>query len=233
MGTIDVKDATGATVPIEKPLTPGRAAAASSRPVALSTEDFAALDGIETLIGTTNAALTTLAGYLDGLEAAIASTNALLTTQAGYLDGLETLQTAISGKLPATLGQKAMAASLAVAFSSDQSPVGTFLAAASNASNTAYATNLVIKASAGTLYGLSGYNSKTSSQFIQLHDAASLPADAAVPKVFILVPASSNFAIDFGPRGRVFATGIVICNSSTGPTKTIGSSDIWVDAQFI
>lgn len=43
MATIDVLDAASNVVPIEKPLTPGRAAAAASRPVALSTEDLAAL----------------------------------------------------------------------------------------------------------------------------------------------------------------------------------------------
>jgi hypothetical protein len=43
MATIDVLDATSNVVSIEKPLTPGRAAAATSRPVALSTEDLAAL----------------------------------------------------------------------------------------------------------------------------------------------------------------------------------------------
>jgi hypothetical protein len=36
MATMNVLDAAGATVAVEKPLTPGRAAAASSRPVALS-----------------------------------------------------------------------------------------------------------------------------------------------------------------------------------------------------
>lgn len=41
MATIDVKDAAGSTVAIEKPLTPGRSAAATSRPVVLSTEDAA------------------------------------------------------------------------------------------------------------------------------------------------------------------------------------------------
>lgn len=139
------------------------------------------------------------------------------------------------GGLPAALGQGTMAQSLRVVLPSDQAaiPVTSTVAAASNASTTAYATNLVIKASAGTLYGLSGYNSKTASQFIQLHDAASLPADTAVPKIIFPVPASSAFSLDFGVRGRVFSTGIVICNSSTGPTKTIGASDIWVDAQFI
>lgn len=96
----------------------------------------------------------------------------------------------------------------------------------------AYAASLAVKASQGVLYGLTGYNSKVSAQFIQIHDAAALPSDAAVPAVVITVPASSNFSIDFGPYGRRFLNGIVICNSSTGPTKTIGSADCWIDARF-
>lgn len=96
----------------------------------------------------------------------------------------------------------------------------------------AYATSLVVKAAAGILYGVTGYNSKGTPQFLQIHDAAALPADTAVPKIVISVPASSSFALEFG-MGRGFANGIVICNSSTGPTKTIGAADIWVDAQYI
>lgn len=46
MTTINVLDAAGATVALEKPLTPGRAAAAASRPIALSTEDLAALSPV-------------------------------------------------------------------------------------------------------------------------------------------------------------------------------------------
>lgn len=101
-----------------------------------------------------------------------------------------------------------------------------------NASTVAAAASLVVSTRAGTLYGLTGYNAKTSAQFIQVHDAAALPSDAAVPVISFTVPASSNFALDFGLRGRKFTTGIVVCNSSTQPTKTIGSADIWVDAQY-
>jgi hypothetical protein len=102
----------------------------------------------------------------------------------------------------------------------------------SNSTVAAYVASKVVKASPGTLYGFSGYNSRTSAQFIQLHDAASLPADAAVPVLTFTVPASSNFSVDFGTTGRPFTVGIVICNSSTGPTKTVGTTDCWFDAQY-
>jgi hypothetical protein len=112
-------------------------------------------------------------------------------------------------------------------------PDATSTYAPTNATSTAYETNRVIKGSAGVLFSLTGYNSKTSAQFIQLHNASSLPADTAAPVITFTVPASSNFSWDLGGKfGRYFSTGIVICNSSTGATKTIGSSDCWFDAQY-
>ncbi len=104
--------------------------------------------------------------------------------------------------------------------------------APTNATTTAYATNLVVKASAGTLFGLSGFNSLASAQWVQIHNAASLPADAAVPAVLIYVEATKPFSIDFGVYGRRFSTGIVVCCSTTGPTKTIGAANLWIDAQY-
>ena len=97
----------------------------------------------------------------------------------------------------------------------------------------AYEASRQVKAVSGTLYGISGYNSKGSTQFIQFHDAAALPADTAVPKIIIGVSASSNFSVDFGTLGRFFNNGIVVCNSSTGPTKTIGSADVWFDVSYL
>ncbi len=111
-------------------------------------------------------------------------------------------------------------------------PDATSTYAPTNATSTVYATNLVVKASAGVLYSVTGYNSRTSAQFIQFHNATSLPADTAVPVVTFIVTGASNFSWDLSKFGRYFSTGIVICNSSTGPTKTVGAADCWFDAQY-
>lgn len=101
-------------------------------------------------------------------------------------------------------------------------------------SGAAYVASLVVSVTPKTrLCGLSGYNSLGSIQYIQIHDAASLPADASVPVIRFEVAASSKFAMDFNSNPRVFDTGIVICNSSTPLTKTIGAADCTFDVQVM
>ena len=102
-----------------------------------------------------------------------------------------------------------------------------------NARSVAYEASRVAKSGAGLCFGLSGYNSKVSAQFILVFDAQTVPADGAVPETIISVPAASNFSLDYGYHGRAFTQGIVVCNSSTGPTKTIGSADCWFDVQYV
>lgn len=100
--------------------------------------------------------------------------------------------------------------------------------ALSLAATTALATSIVVKASPGTLHSIVGYS--TTAQFLQVHDASSLPADTAVPEM--VFPIAANEAFNIPLPGHVCATGIVICNSTTGPTKTIGAADTWVTAYY-
>lgn len=88
----------------------------------------------------------------------------------------------------------------------------------------------VIKASAGTLMSLVGYNAKTSAQFIQIFNSTTVPANGTVPIYVFTVPASSNFSIDVPVTGMPFTTGIAVSNSSTLATKTIGSADCFFTA---
>lgn len=98
------------------------------------------------------------------------------------------------------------------------------------AATVALATSLVVKASAGQLLSIVGYSTVT--QYIQIHDSTTLPADAAVPDVVIPITAGAPFSIDFGELGLDLATGIVVSNSTTGPTKTIGAADTWITAIY-
>jgi hypothetical protein len=105
--------------------------------------------------------------------------------------------------------------------------------APTNATSAALEASRIAKATPGTLYGLSGFNNKTSGQYIQIFDSATLPADTAVPIQVQWVPATSPYSFDFGVYGRGFAAGIVACNSSTLATKTIGAADSWFDFQYV
>lgn len=98
-------------------------------------------------------------------------------------------------------------------------------ASISTVDSAAYESSHVGKSSAGTFYGVWGHNSGPD-QFIQIHNAASLPADTAVPKFTFLVKALSPFYFE-PPSPVSFSTGIVVCNSTTGPTKTIGAANCW------
>lgn len=160
-------------------------------------------DGVETLLGTTNTNLTTLAGHVDGLEA-------LVTLLNGYIDGLESLtgaltetvpasDTASSGLngrlqriaqrltslialIPASLGQKTAANSLAVTLASDQSNVPT----KELRSATATLSNVASSASTGTILasnanrlGATITNDSTAYLYLKLGATASLTSYTA------------------------------------------------------
>lgn len=113
-------------------------------------------------------------------------------------------------------------------------PMGPVISAQAppNAAPVALAASATVKAAPGVLYGATVTNTKASAQYIQIHDSATLPADNAVPLMSINLPAHSVATLDCGLRGRAFSAGIIMCNSSTDATKTIGSADCLFDAQY-
>ena len=102
-----------------------------------------------------------------------------------------------------------------------------------NASSVVLANSLTVKSGQGRLYGFSVYNSKGSTQFILVFDATSLPAEGATAVAVFPVATLTTVGVSYEWPGRWFRQGIILCNSSTEPTKTIGSADCFFDAQYV
>ena len=104
-----------------------------------------------------------------------------------------------------------------------------------NSSSIIYEAERVVKSGPGTLYGFSVYNSNASAQFVLVFDADGTGAltSSSVPRMVYNAQGSSTLGVYWGVVGRAFSRGIIIANSSTGPTFTAGSADCWFDAQYV
>ncbi len=157
--------------------------------------------------------------------------------QNGRLQRLAQRLTTLIAVFPTTIdtnsGNKS-ASTLRMVLATDQPTVPTAEQLTASATNswtrvpsTAAETGHILKGSAGRLYKVMGYNGKSTSQFIQIHNTTTVPSDTAVPIHSYPAPPLSHFNFDFGSIGDYYATGISICNSSTQATKTVGSADCW------
>lgn len=82
------------------------------------------------------------------------------------------------------------------------------------------------------VYGWTIYNTKGSAQYVNVFDASTVPADTSVPLFSWPVAANNGVGFAWPANGRWFKTGLVLCNSSTDATKTIGSVDCFFDVQY-
>lgn len=194
-------------------------------------------------------------GKLQGskIDSSLSFTSTAFTTEVAIdLDKLEMLDTATWAQRLATItenlnnGEYVVDYSKGIAYGKKASIQTTLTSAAYNVEipstainfelpaatirSSAYEASHVISAAAATLKELRGFNSGAA-QWIQIHDASSLPANTAVPEEIIYVGSNQNFSFT-PPAGLSFTTGIVVCNSSTGPTKTIGAADCWFSADI-
>lgn len=102
-----------------------------------------------------------------------------------------------------------------------------------NAFTPAVANSLVAFTGQGRVLGISISSTRSSSQFIQVFNASTVPADGAVPLLSVDIATVVAKGIAWDPYGRWFTIGCVITNSTTQGTKTIGAADCIFDVQYI
>lgn len=222
MATIDVKDAGGATVSLEKPLAPGRASAASSRPVALSSEDKTALDALATQ--TTLAAVSTVLGAKTDAKSTSTDTTSI-SAMSVWKQISASIQSLVTGTVIA-----AGTALIGRAVADASAATGGIPSTARLASSAASTNATSVKTSAGRVYGLQGMNTAAYDVFLVLYDTATnppVPGTTTIRKK-ITIPAGAAFAIDF-PVGLTFSTGIGYAFtklSADSDTTALASGDV-------
>jgi hypothetical protein len=82
------------------------------------------------------------------------------------------------------------------------------------------------------LYGFTVTNTNASDQYVLMFDARAVPSWARCRSSARRCPAGDAVSGLWWP-GRTFFAGIVLCNSSTQGSLTIGAADCLFDAQYL
>jgi hypothetical protein len=93
-------------------------------------------------------------------------------------------------------------------------------------------SSAIVKTGDGQLFGLTVTNTNAATQFLLGFDAQTLPGDGAVPLFAYKLPAADALPLTWIP-GRTFFAGLILCNSSTQGSKTIGAADCLFDVQYL
>lgn len=93
-------------------------------------------------------------------------------------------------------------------------------------------TNSIVLSQPCNVEGFQCYSTNAAQQWIFVFDANALPGNGTVPSFAFQIPATGPASAYFGSRGRVFQEGLVIANSTSGSTFTIGANDCTIDVQY-
>jgi hypothetical protein len=102
-----------------------------------------------------------------------------------------------------------------------------------NASSPGLAASIVARVGNCRLYGFTVTSTNVAAQFIQVYDLGAVPANGVRPRYTLNVPAGATVGAYYGSVGRWMDQGIVIVNSTTQGTLTIGAADCLFDVQYV
>lgn len=83
---------------------------------------------------------------------------------------------------------------------------------------------LVAAGTPATLFSFDGYNHGPA-QFVQVHDGTAVPATGATPVYCCPAAGTAAFAPSAAFRAIACSAGVVLCNSTTAPTLTAGTTN--------
>ncbi len=101
-----------------------------------------------------------------------------------------------------------------------------------NASSPKLSSSIVAHTGVCRLVGFTATSTNAAAQFVQVHDANAVPANGAIPLFTFNVALVNSVTGYWGSMGRWFDRGLVLCNSSTQGTLTIGVADTLFDVQY-
>jgi hypothetical protein len=150
-------------------------------------------------------------------------------SQQPYAYPATNVQQASAANLLATVSQ-ATAASLQTT-ATPATPTTLFL-------NSLASTNATsVKASAGTLFGLTASNTAASARFIKLFNLAVAPTvGTSVPVLTVTVPAGGTFSVDLGTLGLRFGTGIALAITAAAgdaDATAVAANDVKVAMAYV
>lgn len=81
-----------------------------------------------------------------------------------------------------------------------------------------------VKSGPGIMYSVTLTNTNAAARFLQVFDATTLPADGVLPLFSRSIPTADSLTLTW-TTGVTFEQGIIVCNSTTAASKTLGAAD--------